>query len=141
MLDELDPWYTDFISRQLAAMRESPELEVPSGGSAYRLLSLPSFRAPALIRIDGRAGGWQITGKVISSLRRAESTLVWSRQRVLRQLAQELETRGFTCPHCKRHSREVRFVHGRPDVEWFFICRECGCSFTARERLESAISC
>ena len=115
MLDELDPWYTDFISRQLAAMRESPELEVPSGGSAYRLLSLPSFRA--------------------------ESTLVWSRQRVLRQLAQELETRGFTCPPCKRHSREVRFVHGRPDVEWFFICRECGCSFTARERLESAISC
>jgi hypothetical protein len=60
------------------------------------------------------------------------------RNDLARRLAVELETRGLTCPHCQRHARDVRFVHGRLDAEWYFICRSCGRSFTARDRLAIA---
>jgi hypothetical protein len=254
MLYQLDPLVTGWVATTLAAMQEPLELQVPSGGSAYRLLLLPAFHAPTLVRIDRGAAGWQITGKQTSRQFIGLSILVWSRQRVLRprestqierlvdelnlwalsvtddvlgldgetwilegkdlgryhcikrwcpqyprdgpalltlgrylmtlarvpddspvreggawlrnriehrraservaaererlhrwemakrnvfasQLALELETGGLTCPHCGRHSRDVRYVHGRIDAEWYFICRACGCSFTARDRL------
>ena len=48
-------------------------------------------------------------------------------------LAEELERHGLTCPHCQRHARDIRYVHGSTDCEWYFVCRACGCSFTARE--------
>jgi hypothetical protein len=57
------------------------------------------------------------------------------RNALAREVAVEIEMHGIACPHCKRHSRDFRFVHSRPDVEWFFICRGCARSFTAGERL------
>jgi len=227
---------------------ESPELALPSTGTVYRLLTLPSFRMPTLIRLDAGDGHWQITGKKLQIETRT-SVRVWSSQRVLRDreqrelerlldeldvwalpvgdnvhgldgeswtleaksrdryhrierwspgrlptlatlgdylhilarvpndyvprmggewrrrrleerrasaraaadrqatrlaeiatrnelataLAAELEAHGLTCPHCQRQSRDIRYVQAGPDCERYFICRACGCSFTARE--------
>jgi hypothetical protein len=246
--EDLSPW-----AALLAAMYEPVELEPPPGGFAYRLVSRPAFHATTLVRIDGRAEFWQLTGKMMSSRFGRVFELEWLRQRVLRprereavarllvelnlwtmpatddvrgldgdmwtlegkdggrrhiiqrwcpqgrlptlatlgrymrmlarvpddsrvrrmggqqrradlartrkrkrqaaeremlhleemarrnvlanDLAIDLETHGLTCPHCKRHSRDMRYVQGRPDIEWFFICRSCGCSFSPWDRL------
>ena len=253
-------WPLANVRRQiLSAMREPYELDVSRGGTTYRLLALPSFRAPMLIRIDRGADGWQITGKLLSRpAGSATQNLIWSRHRALhtreraevdrlldelniwtlpltdnvhgldgetwqiegtdgyrhhlierwcpldrrelalgtlcrylttlarvpsdstvreggewrrqrlaalrsarrkraeherlhleemarrneiaRQAALELEMHGIACPHCKRHSRDFRLVHGRPELEWFFICRACARSFTAGERFGGTVT-
>lgn len=46
-----------------------------------------------------------------------------------RILASTLESEGLTCPHCLRHSRDIRFIGHSRSEPLYFICRECGRSF------------
>jgi hypothetical protein len=47
-----------------------------------------------------------------------------------RALASKIETEGLTCPHCRQHTYNVRYVkHSRSDTLSYFICRKCGRSF------------
>jgi hypothetical protein len=46
-----------------------------------------------------------------------------------RALASTIESGGLTCPHCRQHTRDIRFIDRQPDVESYFICARCGRSF------------
>lgn len=46
-----------------------------------------------------------------------------------RKLARRVEAIGITCPGCKQHSRDVRFIDRGANVKSFFICGRCGRSF------------
>ena len=46
-----------------------------------------------------------------------------------RALAATLTSDGLTCPHCRRHRKDVRFVEPSRSERLYFICRACGGSF------------
>ena len=79
--------YDALFEPDITLFGEPRELELPSTGTAYRLLTLPSFRSPTLIRLDAGDGHWQITGKKLQ-LQTRTSVGVWSSQRVLRNREQ-----------------------------------------------------
>ena len=45
------------------------------------------------------------------------------------QLAVTLESEGLTCPHCRKHTRDIRFVEHPQSGPSYFICGGCGLSF------------
>jgi hypothetical protein len=46
-----------------------------------------------------------------------------------RALAATLASEGLTCPHCRQHTKDIRFVEPSSSEELYFICGECGRSF------------
>ena len=46
-----------------------------------------------------------------------------------RELARRAEFMGITCPRCKQHSRDVRFIDNCADAKAYFICGLCWRSF------------
>jgi hypothetical protein len=46
-----------------------------------------------------------------------------------RALATTLTFEGLTCPHCRQHTKDVRFVEPSRSDQLYFICQRCGRSF------------
>ncbi len=66
-------------------------------------------------------------------LERQGKESIAARNRRFHELAQVLKAEGLTCPHCGRHSKDVRFIERTPDSGSCFICRSCGRSFRVEE--------
>lgn len=68
---------------------------------------------------------------------RARSERITRANEMARRLAIRLASGGrLRCPHCRRPTREMRFVDPSPHAESYFICRLCGRSFSGSEGSE-----
>jgi hypothetical protein len=56
-----------------------------------------------------------------------------------RRLAIELAGGGLTCPHCRRRTREMRFVDKSPAAASYFVCGLCGRSFAGSESAAAGV--
>jgi hypothetical protein len=45
----------------------------------------------------------------------------------------------LTCPHCRHHTKDIRFMEHPRSTPLYFICRECGRSFVAADLERSSL--
>jgi hypothetical protein len=65
---------------------------------------------------------------------RVRSERITRANEMARRLAIRLANGGrLRCPHCRRPTREMRFIDQSPEAESYFICRLCGRSFSGSE--------
>jgi len=68
----------------------------------------------------------------LARLRRKETEeSIRAHNRRCHEIARSLRATGLTCPNCRLHSRDIRFIDKSADGLSYFICGACGRSFQA----------
>jgi hypothetical protein len=66
----------------------------------------------------------------LATLRTKETEeLIRTHNRRCHEVARSLRATGLTCPNCRLHSMDIRFIDKSPDGLSYFICSACGRSF------------